>query len=162
GNVLRLLPAPRAGGATLRGDRGLPGREMVAAAADCGQAGDQPPWGQPPLRGHESVRPWARHLPRCLRAAWRRARKTNWRNEERLTDGSLIVPSLSCQRAEAAGTHLGVCLGRVASGGDGNDSGNRQGRGKHPAAEVVESRRRRSDERPADLVSLLGDLAVPG
>jgi len=52
GDLLRLLRARGAGGAAVRGDRGLPGGRLVAATADRGQGGDQPPRPQPPLCGY--------------------------------------------------------------------------------------------------------------
>src|SRR5208337_7135 len=119
-------------------------------------------WHQPPLRGQQPVRHRGRHLSRLLCAAGRRAGATDRRVEERLADGPVVVPSFSGQRAEIAGAHAGVCVGGAAPGSGRSDPGSSDSGGEHATAAVVESRRPGQDQRAADLVSLLGELAEPG
>jgi len=78
----------------------------------------------------------------------------------------LHMDRLSFHRFRANGlkllsAHAGVRAGRAASGSDGGDPGSGPGGSGHAAAAVVESRRDRSDQRAAELVPLLDELAQP-
>src|SRR5262249_51034283 len=107
------------------------------------------------------VRPGPGHLPRLLRAAGRRAGATDRRIEKWFTHGSVVLSSLSGQRAEAAGAYASVRLGRVVPGSDGGAPGGSPGGSEHVAAALVESRRARPDQCAADLVPFLDALAQP-
>lgn len=85
--------------------------------------------------------------------------ETHLRVEERTAGGPPVVPPFSGQRAQAPGTCAGLRIGGAASRSDGGHPRRGPRRSRHAAPALVESGRGGPDERAADLVPLLRQLA---
>jgi hypothetical protein len=73
--------------------------------------------------------------------------------------GGRVVPDAGFLPLPLLDKQLGV-LSTAASGSDSRRAGSGQGGGEYAAAEVVESRSDRQDQRASGLVSLFGELAA--
>jgi hypothetical protein len=140
----------------------LPGGGLVAFAADCLQGGNHAAGLRATLCRDQPVGSSRGHLPGVLCGAWRGARTTDRRVEERGGPGSLVGSQFSCQCVSDAVARGGLRVSGVVAFSLCGGGGGGAVAGGDVAKSFVEGRGVGRGEGGSDLVSRVGVVARPG